>query len=522
MTTSLLPAQHEPPAFTRSTRIARAAEEMFGIDLRSLAAFRVAVGTLLLVNLAVRATDLGAHYTDAGILPRVSLFAAKGVVLSLHALSGSLWLQVLLFAVAVVAALSLLLGYRTRLATVVSWVLLVSLHVRNPYVNNSGDTILLLVLLWGIFLPLGARWSVDALRTVRIERASPYVLSAATLGILLQVGFIYIYSVFHKTHPVWTEEHSALYYALSLDVFATGLGSALLDAPDYVLQLLTRGTLLLEFWGPILAFAPVFRAPIRMAVAFAFIGFHGGLILTMELGLFPWICMAAWLLFLPAAFWDRVLARMDKGSRWSAPALRERIEATVRPRSGMRQTGFTGELGACTTVFLALLLVYTVYANQQSLARTVLYGSAGEVQQSVDGAVRKVGFVQNWRMFAPRPARYDGWYVMRGTLADGTVVNLFDEEKGVAWEKPGLVYPTYVNQRWRKYLVDHYQSEKFEAQRAPLGAYLRERWNRSHPDQPVQRVEVFMMQEETPPPGEAGPVEQVLLYSTDEPAFAQQ
>ncbi|MDY7080948.1 MAG: HTTM domain-containing protein, partial [Halobacteria archaeon] len=80
----------------------------------------------------------------------------------LHALSGDAWFQVLLFVVASVFALMLVVGYRTKVATVVSLVLLVSLHLRNPVILNGGDSLLRRLLFIGIFLPLGEQWSVDA------------------------------------------------------------------------------------------------------------------------------------------------------------------------------------------------------------------------------------------------------------------------------------------------------------------------------------------------------------------------
>src|SRR5215207_5891354 len=47
--------------------------EIFGADLRSLATFRIVLALLVLSDLANRATDLSAHYTDAGIMPRTVL-----------------------------------------------------------------------------------------------------------------------------------------------------------------------------------------------------------------------------------------------------------------------------------------------------------------------------------------------------------------------------------------------------------------------------------------------------------------
>jgi hypothetical protein len=37
-------------------------EEMFGLDLRSLALFRIGLAIILLADLAIRAGDLTAHY----------------------------------------------------------------------------------------------------------------------------------------------------------------------------------------------------------------------------------------------------------------------------------------------------------------------------------------------------------------------------------------------------------------------------------------------------------------------------
>jgi hypothetical protein len=84
----------------------------FAVDRRSLAAFRIALGLVLLVDIARRARDSTAFYTDAGVLPRELLgTVAPGYeAVSLHALSGGLWLQSLLFALAAAAALALLVG----------------------------------------------------------------------------------------------------------------------------------------------------------------------------------------------------------------------------------------------------------------------------------------------------------------------------------------------------------------------------------------------------------------------------
>jgi hypothetical protein len=43
-----------------------------------------------------------------------------------------------------------------------SFLMLVSVHGRNPTLMQGGDHLMRAMLFWSIFLPLGARWSFDA------------------------------------------------------------------------------------------------------------------------------------------------------------------------------------------------------------------------------------------------------------------------------------------------------------------------------------------------------------------------
>jgi len=113
--------------------------------------------------------------------------------LSVHLAAGSVELVGALFAVQALVAVALLVGYRTRIASVLVWLLWASLHARMPLVLNGGDTLLRLVLFWAMFAPMGARFSVDALRTGGREGR---ILSVGTVGLLCQV-------VVMCTPPTW-------------------------------------------------------------------------------------------------------------------------------------------------------------------------------------------------------------------------------------------------------------------------------------------------------------------------------
>lgn len=136
------------------------------LDLRSIALFRVALAGYTLHDLLGRLCDARALYTDAGVLPRPDLLAlGEPWATSLHLATGATSLVVLLLAAQMLLALYVLVGARPRLAALATFVLLGSLNSRNPLALLPGDALVVGLWLWAAFLPLGARWSLDAARS---------------------------------------------------------------------------------------------------------------------------------------------------------------------------------------------------------------------------------------------------------------------------------------------------------------------------------------------------------------------
>ncbi len=474
---------------------------IWGIDLRALAAFRVGLGVLLLVDLVARSLHLVAHYTDAGVLPRAALAELQpGLQLSLHTLSGSAAWQIVLFLVAAVCALALLVGYRTRWAAVASWVLLLSLHIRNPYVINSGDRILLLMLLWSCLLPLGACRSLDARRVGSVAPAKP-LFTLATAGVLLQLYAVYVVSVFYKTGASWRKNFTALYEALSLEAYTRPLGEALGDGPLWVLQMGTIATLALEFGGPLLALSPYRTNLMRTLAAFLFIGFHAALAVTMTLGLFPYICMVAWLIVLPGSFWDWFDARTRALGR--VPAAMDRGVSGQRPWASLELRG----VGTAAAVCLIWSSVLVGWKEVRPFSHSLAFGSSWEY---IGAPFEKLRLIQRWGMFAPFPARIDAWYELVGVTTEGERISL---RSGEPYRPlPGAeAARMYGSEYWRKLLFEHYRQEKFEPHRVHYAAYLWADWHRRHPERPLEAVEIVLYEEETPPPGKPSKVERTVL-----------
>src|SRR5690606_30884548 len=89
-------------------------------------------------------------------------------------LLGASWsdsaVQAALWVLAGCALLSML-GLFTRVATVGMWALLVSFHMRNPYIVNGGDILLRSAVFLLMLMPSGAAWRLDNLLRRKVLRA---------------------------------------------------------------------------------------------------------------------------------------------------------------------------------------------------------------------------------------------------------------------------------------------------------------------------------------------------------------
>jgi predicted DCC family thiol-disulfide oxidoreductase YuxK len=292
--------------------------QIFGVDLRSLAVFRMGLALVVLEDLISRSRALTAHYTDFGVLPRESWLNLSRTPWhwSIHGMSGHPALQVLLFSIAIGLALCLLVGYRTRLATIATWALLISLQNRNPLLIFAGDHVLRAVLFWAMFLPLGAYYSIDRALNSSAKPIPKWIYNGATFALIIQICYIYIWSAAFKTKsPMWWPDGEAVYYSLSFDQYATGFAQFLLSLPSSLLKLLTYKALIFEWIGPILLFIPFYNPFFRLLAIVCFILLHVGFALCFNIGSLSYLSIINWLALLPSIFWDKVALKMQTHAR---------------------------------------------------------------------------------------------------------------------------------------------------------------------------------------------------------------
>jgi predicted DCC family thiol-disulfide oxidoreductase YuxK len=291
------------------------------IDLRSLALGRIVFGLVLIGDLLRRVPWLRDFYSNAGLIPNHTAlwrpaFPRTFSLLFMASLpeESAAW-----FCIAFICFFCFTIGYRTKLFHLLSFVLMTSLHNRVAFAENWGSVVMGVIMVWTAFLPLGRRFSVDAIRASL--RARPHetpaelgagvpppderqTTSLAALGLLLQVAVIYWFNFAHKTGPTW-HEGTAVHYVLWQERIVTWVGVQIRTHVPYLFtKLLSKGTLVIEASAPFLILSPFFWRWTRFLAVLLVFGLHVGITAMVNLGIFSYAMMAFEPFLLTEAQWS--------------------------------------------------------------------------------------------------------------------------------------------------------------------------------------------------------------------------
>jgi hypothetical protein len=489
---------------------------IFTLDLRSLSLMRVGVALVLLIDLVIRFSDLEAHYTDTGIMPLELLFRQlwNPAFFSLYTMAGSWPLQSVVFLLNFLCIGCLLLGYRTRLFTILCWIFLLSLHNRNPLIQQGGDDLLRMLLFWGIFLPWHSHYSLDSRRSGQMPLPSNQYRSLAGLAYVYQIFYMYFFSALLKSSPEWNSEFTALYYTLSLEQIVTPVGHYMHQFGD-VLKLLTLITYYTELVLPFLLFVPFFNAYFRIAFLAVIFLFHIGISLMLYVGLFPLISLVSLIGLVPVLVQDRHVHRLDRLLHRCGTLLHRQADRFQwRSFASGHHPSLPGPRLSAeklpTSLLLVFFMAYTFVWNLETLGKPV-----ASFQK-----IHWIGYLlridQHWGMFAPAVFKDDGWFVLKGRTVSGREVNVADPDAPVSYDKPRVMSDFFKNDRWRKYhenilLVSNSYLRLYYC------AYLTNQWNqRQTSDQNrIPQLQIIYMKEVSLPHYRLSKPTKELLFECD-------
>lgn len=429
-----------------TARAAAWARRAFALDLRSLAAFRMAIGSIVAADAVLRCRDVPLMFGGDGMFPLEPLrrYLGDPGAWSLAMLVDAAWCGPAMLALEFAAGLLLAAGCGTRWATIAAWVAVVSVLRRTSPATNAGDSWLTCLLFWGMFLPLGATWSWDRRRGG--DRGS--VLSAASTALVLQIAVVYVAAGLSKCNATWLSG-DAVRCAMSVHDHGTPFGAWLFGS-GWLSRPLSWGLVAGELLGPlILLLAP---APtVRLAVVAGFMLFHAATCLTMSVGLFGYVGLAAWLAILPAQAWDR----RDVGG---APA------AVAAGRLGGVATG------AC--VFAGVLGLI-------SLAHDLGPWRVTPLPRRLAMLISIPCMHQEWRMFDQvRPQAQ--WVCGRGELVDGRLVDVLRGGRPLLDGPPEGGFCSLPHHRWHKLFWCLANRGAADVMRQSVVTALARDWNARH------------------------------------------
>jgi predicted DCC family thiol-disulfide oxidoreductase YuxK len=353
------------------------------IDPRSLGLGRIVLAMLLLFDLIHRAIGgITLWYSNLGMLPNHTYLWRPPTQWMFSLFFMASWPDEAAFGFVLcgLVYVALLVGWRTRLMQALAVVAVMSLHSRTTFLENGGDWTIGELALWTAFLPLGRRFSLDALRAslrrskvaettaaslndrAALEPDATPVVSLAVLAVVLQLANAYFFNAVHKGGPTW-RTGSAVHYVLYQDRMVTWFAVWLRPHMSLALsRVLSWSALATEGMLPVLLMAPVYQPTLRRLALPAIIGLHLGFQTFINLGCFSWAMMsfspyllthADWALFARLAtrrarrltvYFDagcgvcfqiaRVLARLDRLGRlrFVSNADAEKLPSSVTPK----------------------------------------------------------------------------------------------------------------------------------------------------------------------------------------------
>ncbi|HYC56835.1 MAG TPA: HTTM domain-containing protein [Candidatus Binatia bacterium] len=458
---------------------------IFAIDARALAALRIGVCCVALLDLTLRVPDLSAHYTDRGMLARAdALTWFRGYhdwTFCLHLIGGALWTQIALFALHAAALLCMLVGWHTRAASVGAWLLTLSLTVRNPFLSFGGDVLLRSLLFWMMLVPVGAAWSVDARRTS--ERPLSYC-GIAGAGLLVQVWLVLFLSGLPKLGVGAWLQGQGLAFALDQEETARPLGWWLRSLPS-LNAALSWTTVVIELVVSTLLWLPAWW--LRVACVMLCWAMLAGIYATIDVYMFPMLTAVSLLVFVPARSWDWMeesFLRSDAGRGTRADHMAE-VMSPVEPETGS-STAIRWSAGRYVREALAALAIVYLAVWNVGLWRG---GESYEPPQPLAWFGRAAMMRQSWAMFTEFTRT--GWFDAPGTLADGRAVDLLadggplpelEDALSAAQQKgrPADVHAAYGSTRWLSTFKIMRQFPDKDAHFAYYGRYLCREWNRRH------------------------------------------
>jgi hypothetical protein len=259
----------------------------------TLGAVRIAFGAIVIGWTLSLVPNLGEFFSSDGILPRQPPIRYEWGVFESWTDGRAL---IVGWAVLMLSAVAMTIGWHSKLASLVVFVLVLSFEFRTPYIFNSGDNLIRVEAFILALSPCGAALSLDQRRT------AGKFWSAQTRGVwpirLMQIQLTLIYIATFQvrmTGQKWPDG-TAMSYALRLQDMLIISVPRWITTSALLMNVATWGTLLFELMIGIL----VWNRRCRPMVLIAGVVLHLIILITVAVGFFSPAMFVLYLAFVGA------------------------------------------------------------------------------------------------------------------------------------------------------------------------------------------------------------------------------
>lgn len=289
---------------------------------------RIAFGVVATVWMFSLVPVLDPFFGHGGAIPPREVPFGGWTLFTLVQGSPLIWV---LWLAGVLGAAALTVGFRTRLAALVVFVVIMSVTRSAPLAFNAGDGLLRLVALYVLLMPAGSaasvdRWRADPGHVWDFPRRPPWALRLAQI----QISVIYISPVWEKAGGAGWRDGTAVSYAVRIGEVSRLPVPSFVTGSPLLAELATYGTLAAELAIGVL----VWNRAARPWVLALGVLLHLSIELTLAVGFFSVTIVTLYLAFLPPRRAEQVLRwGRDRVARWRP--WRPRRQRPPEPAAGV-------------------------------------------------------------------------------------------------------------------------------------------------------------------------------------------
>lgn len=240
---------------------------------------RISIGFLMLYMYLI-------HYSQ-----RYYLWGNQGIIsnemtgsTNLYSLSNSDIYFNIIYHIGILLSVLFIIGYKTRLVSIINFIFYFSLLERNPMISDGGDNILRVCLFYLLFADMSRYFSIDSKKTNQRSNSLKTKITnifhnIACIATIIQISILYLVSGLYQIIGEMWHNGTAIYYIMQVDQFSRGILTPLISNNTYLIVILTYLAIIIKIAFPFL----LFNKYTKYFIVLCIVGFHIGIAYGMGL-----------------------------------------------------------------------------------------------------------------------------------------------------------------------------------------------------------------------------------------------